>query len=287
MNKKIMLLISAIIGIMLIFPLVNAAATIESTMTTPVFFGNYSGTITVSVTGAVNITNATCHYNATGGAATSVTGNITTAAGLVNTTDVSADGTTFSTTWATSTLSDRSKNVNISCLLYNGTLELNSTVSAGNITIDNTVPTNGISIDTESISSRDNVLVTWSFTDATSGLRLYSVTITPPDTTECSIITESGTSGTDGLWDSETACAGTYTVNATVTDYAGNENNISKTFKVTLAGLSKSGSNTLSGTGTASLGQYKEWFSGLDSNTKIALIIIIGVAGYYLLKKRK
>jgi hypothetical protein len=285
MNKKVILVIPVLIGVMFLLPLISAAAPSFNLVDN----GNYTQSIsvTVSVIAAENVTNVTCYRNLTGGAQYPAQN----ASNFLGTAINSSKGQTSFTVTGTIS-SDISRKVNITCVLSNnsnsaGILALpggNATISAKNLTIDSTAPTNGLSLETESLSTRDSILIKWAYADATSGLASYTTTITSPDTQECPTITESGASGEDALVDLETYCPGTYTVTAAVTDFSGNTGDVTKTFKVSSAGNNKLGSNNLGGTTAGSLGQ-KTLPLG-TTGTNLVIIVIIGGA-IYLFAKRK
>jgi len=278
MNKKVMLLIPVLIGIMFVLPLLSAT----TILVTPATNGNYTKSLSFSLTGgnnpgqANNMTNVTCYYNASGGTAATF---------LIEMLNSSVSSTTFS---GVGTLTSETETYNITCKVYNMTT-LNSTLYASGITIDGTTPVTTLSLETENLQSRDSNLIQWTASDATSGLVSVVTTITSPDTGRCPTKTYTDTNGKYALTDDATACSGTYTVLVTATDYSGNIGTSTKTFKVSSSGLTKSGSNTLSGSQKSQFSQGQEINSNKplgETGTNIAIIIILGVAIYLFVKRK-
>lgn len=296
-NKKVMLLIPILIGVLFLLPLTGAADSTWFNMTLTDFNNVTTGTNNVSVIVRVaaiyNVSNVTCYYNTSGGAQYP-NYNLTRFNGAINT---SAGQTSFT---LTSTISTESSNLNLTCVLTNssnsdGTLALgggNNTISARGIKVDGTAPTLSIALDIKDIGVRDPILVTTTVSDSNSQIQYYYVNITTPDSSKCPTIastssttTTSSATDKDSLVDGQTACAGDYTVNLTAVDYSGNLASTSKTFTARLAGKTKTGSNTLGGTGESTLWKKGELPLG-ETGTDIAILIILGIAFYYLLKKK-
>lgn len=277
MNKKVMLIIPILIGIMFILPMLSAA-----TMTAPVTNGNYTKSlafdITVGANGVNNMTNTTCYYNSSGGA----TGTY-----LLQMLNSSASSTTFTGTAAA--LSSETRTYNVSCEIRNGTT-LNSTLYANTITIDGTNPVITLTLDKDRTTVTNTIHLDWTTSDATSGLSTVVTTVTSPNTDRCATKTYTSTTGDYALTGEDTKCEGTYTALVTATDYSGNIGTSTSTFKIDSAGSSKSGSNTgLSGTAGVPVSTGNIFGTGanggINTNTVIVLIIL-GICFYYILKKK-
>lgn len=221
--KKSLIIFSVLLAISF-FSMVVSATTLNS----PVTGGNYSGTmsISVTVTGGLpgNATNVTCLYNATGGA----TGTYLTQ--ILNT---SAGQLTFTGTPSISALSDL-RTYNFSCTVSNSTT-VNTTLYANSITVDNTAPTVTISTDQSTGYQKDYVGLNWSCTDATSGVNTKSVTLTANGDAGCTIdgtTSWSTATGSQALSGTQTQCAGLYTNTLTCADYSGNSNTATSTFNI-------------------------------------------------------
>ena len=301
MNKKVMLIIPILIGIMFVLPLIMAVSTVSMTIKD---YSNLTKSLStvVSVSGTDNVTNITCFYNATGGAQYPAL-NTTYWASAINT---SQGQSTFTLT-GTYVGSDTNKNVNITCAIFNattgGTLQLpagNGTVSAQNVTIDSANPITTLQLDIANIGTRDPILVKWSAVDSGSKLATFSINVTTPDSNRCppvnitnssdltAGVTGSTLTGQYQVLGDQNACGGTYTVTLTATDFSGNSGALTKTYRVSLSGL-KSGSNTLGGVSQSTLASNqanKNLILG-DTGTSIAIILIIGAAAYLFFKRKK
>jgi len=283
MNKKVMLLIPVLIGIMFVLPLMSAAVTLNN----PVTKGNYTD-ITFNCTklindAPINTTNVTLWYNATGG----TVGTMLASSKINN--DTTNDLSFYLSGISVSSLSDLTT-YNFSCKADNGTSQVWS-AGVGSVTIDNTSPVTTLGLDSTNIYTRDSITIQWTATDATSGLSSVVTTITSPDSSRCPTLTYTDTNGKYALSDDKTVCPGVYTVLVTATDRAGNIDTTStKTFKVTLAGLSKSGSNTLGGSSKSEFTQGSEISNnnlplGENGTNIVILILILGSLWYFFKKK--
>jgi hypothetical protein len=282
MNKKVILVIPVLIGVMFLLPLISAAL---STMTVPGTGGNYSTTLNMVINavqnGANNITNVTCNYSASGGPTTAF---------LVTILNDSAADLSFTSAVVISGLTD-GRLYNVSCNLYNSTGNVqtkNTTLYASAVTFDSTAPTNGLHIESSSLSQGNSNTITWAYTDATSGLKSYNTTIVSPDITNCPTVEETGTTGSDALIETQTDCKGVYTVTGLVTDYSGNTNNLTGTFTVTESGFAKSGTlGSVTGANIpVSTGSILGGTTGGISNKTLLIILVIGIIGYFWLKKK-
>lgn len=275
-NKNVLIALIATVLILSVVPMISA-----TTFNLPVAGGNYSTTLTINITatanGAKNMTNVTCYYNASGGTATTY---------LTQILNESVSDLDFTGTVSIAALSDATT-YNISCKVQNGTT-LNSTYSRV-ITIDNTDAVPSLSREVSDVGMYGLEKLTWSSTDATSGVYSTSVSLTSPDTSLCPTQTWTDSTKTSYIIpDQYLACPGTYTVSMTVLDYASNSATSSVTFTVNAPGamggssVGSSSSGVPAVTGVIS-GPGKN--SALDAKALfwIALVIIIV---YFLVKKK-
>ncbi len=147
-----------------------------TSMTAPVIYGNYSTlivNITVDANGANNMTNITCYYNSSGGAATEW---------LMNITNTTSYQTEFANTSISVTDFSETTTYNISCDISNGTT-LNQTISVANITIDYTAPNvSSFYTTTDNGNYSGSALVlNASVSDATAGMDSVYFNITYPN----------------------------------------------------------------------------------------------------------
>ena len=288
MNKKIMLLIPILLGIMFVMPLMSAAVAV---FTSPATNTNHTSAISVIVTyvnsTGNNITsplsaNTNFYYNSSA----SATWTAVTCGSAVIT------NTTYSCTIAITAITDR-KNFGLNVTLGNASFYNASSATVQPLAVDDTAPVVSLSLETQNMNTRDSLLIQWTSSDATIGLSNTVASITSPDSQKCALINYTDANGRYALVDEQTKCSGTYTVNVTATDYAGNTATSVSTFEASLSGLSKTGSNTLGGAGQSSFSQgseinaAKKNFLPLgESETNVAIILILGFAFYYLLKKK-
>jgi len=217
--KKTNLLIATIM-LMAMMPVVLAT----TSMSSPVDYGNYTGTMTVTVTaqdnGENNMTNVTCYYNASGGAATTY---------LTEILNTSAGQLIFTKSVSISALTD-AMIYNVSCNVYNDTT-LNSTYSAGNITFDSTDPTCDLSKKHSKPAYKGIQELTWSSSDALS-LVSTAITIDRPQTG--SDMTYTDASRTLTLLSTDTPYIGDWTTTVVATDRSGNTATCTETWKTYL-----------------------------------------------------
>ncbi len=145
-----------------------------TTMNLPVASGNYSTPLTINITvdanEANNMTNITCYYNSSGGAATSF---------LTEILNDSASDTEFANTTISTTSLNDSLTYNISCNVYNLTT-LNQTISRS-ITIDNTAPNVTFSGITNAVNNGNysgTIVINVSVNDSTIGISSVYFNIT-------------------------------------------------------------------------------------------------------------
>jgi len=279
-NKNVLIALIAVF-ILAVFPMVLAAAT---TMTTPITGGNYTTTVSVAITtdatSVVNMSNVSCYYNVTGGAV-----ELNSTYKLVEILNTTADQTSFTGSGAVTT---EGHLYNITCFIFNDTT-LNKTISVTAVTIDGTDPIPTLSQEVSTVNMYGVQKLTWSSTDATSEVESTSVTLTSPNTALCPTQTWTDSSATNYLIpDQYLACAGTYTVAMTVTDFSGNSASAtSTTFEVNAPG-SMGGSGVGVGGGGAPVtsgvisGPGGKSTSTLSWNTIFLIAILIGVIWYFV-----
>lgn len=263
--KNKLWLITTLVLMLVAVPTVMAA----TAMTVPVTGGNYTTALTITMTTdttTVNKTNMTCLYNASGGDATVLL------ASIVNT---SAGQTTFTTT--TAALSSETATYNITCSLYNLTT-INSTKYASLVTIDGTDPSESLTLGETKITAGKKNTLTWSISDALSGLSSYNVSVTSPNADTCPTQSWSTTSTTDQEV-VNTGCSGTYTVTLTATDISGNSVTDTQTFTTRSIGTAGWQDTASSATGTQNA-QDK-------SNRNIVIGIVIAIVIYALFFRKK
>lgn len=251
-----------------ILPMVFAA----TSMTAPVTNGNYTTSLTVTIgvnpNGANNMTNVTCYYNASGGAASTYFLQI------LNTT---TSQTTFT---GVGTLPSDTTTYNISCNVYNGT-SLNKTLSVAPVTIDGTAPVVSLSQYSSDVDLSGLQKLTWSSSDATSGLNTVTTTVTSPSPSTCPTQTWTTTSATDQLVPTTAlGCDGTYTALVTAVDYSGNIGTATKTFNVVAPGYKSN-----SALGSAGSQASTQANKGVD--TKVIVIAIVIIVLYFFVLKKK
>lgn len=216
-KKDFLIVISAIIFIgFLVFVL---AAT---TMNLPVTKGNYSTTLTINISvdanGANNMTNVTCYYNASGGAATVF---------LTQILNESVSDLDFTNSTINISAFTDATTYNLSCSIRNGTY-LNQTISRI-ITIDNAVPVSlaaNISLPAGDYYNYSGIIIlNITPSDATSGVASVVFNITNSSGVQNATVTASlSGSSWNGSFNTATVPDGLYNITAYVTDYAGNSN---------------------------------------------------------------
>lgn len=262
-QMKLLTLVVALFGVLLILPLTSAAVA----WVTPAANANLSTSVAVNVS-FVNVTditdpvsaNTTFYWNGSGSWVA-----------------VSKNGLTCTATHcnATLTLTGLTDLANgyLNVTLGNNTQILSGTTRV--VTVDNTDPTGTLTLLKPSIGTNDVQEVTWTSSDATSGVQTVSLTVTSPNTDSCATQSSSSTSGTMQLVGSaQTGCTGTYTTALTITDYASNEYSTSQTFDISAPGL-KNGVNTMAPAETK------------KGNSSVIWIILIVIAVIYFANKKK
>lgn len=273
MHKK--LILATIAMFVLVLPVIMAA----TTLTTPVSYGNYTKSLTVTVTvdanGGNNMTNVSCYYNASGGPTTN---NATYRLfnDILNTTSYQ---TVFT---GTASLTTEGRIYNVSCLVQNRT-SLNTTLSSNNVTIDGTNPTVSLALYRPSADVNGLQKLTWTSSDALSLLLSTSVGVDAPGSCPTQNFTSS--SGTDQVIQSTTmACDGTYTVTVTGTDYSGNAGTTSSTFSAYTPGKRAAGTQTSTSSSSTSTTNVAPSSGGISTGL-IVILVIIGII-YFATKKR-
>lgn len=260
MKTKQNLLIATILvfTMLAVLPIMLAA----TTMSNPVAGGNYSDDLTTTVTvdpnGAFNMTNVTCYYNATGGAATTF---------LVEMTNSTPQDLVFENTADISSF-DETMTYNISCNIYNGTT-LNQTISVAAITFDHTDPLCSLNRLHRTIAYKGTQKITWTSSDALS-LVSTAVSIDRPEDGSTMSYTDANKVLT--LTSQDTKYIGDWTVTITGTDRASNTCTDSVDFK-------------------SYLGDGEIWEAGepapkKDTGKTLLLIAIVGIVVYFIFKKK-
>lgn len=227
MNKTIQFTIFSVILLStMLFLSSNVLA--ATTLVSPTAI-NYSSTMTLNCTTAINSSstsyNVTFFYNKSGGA---------TGTKLITITNTSADQNTFTSVNYNIASLDDTNTYNFTCYADNGT---NQQYSAGTsrITIDDTDSVISISTDVSRNYQTKPVILTWSCTDAVSGVTSTTIALTAVGDLGCEIAgttSWSTATGTQTLSTTQTQCAGPYTATITCTDYSGNSDSDTATFNI-------------------------------------------------------
>lgn len=257
MKNKFLVILPILVATILAATFVFGA----TTMSSPVAGGNYTGTVSISITadanGADNMTNVTCYYNSSGGAATVY---------LTQILNDSASDLVFtgspSITALTETLS-----YNVSCQIRNSTT-LNKTISVAGITFDSTSPTISLfDVKQRSINPNGLIEARCSYADAVglAGTGSSFTYLNPAGTSNS--LTADG--NYQSVKDSSTSQEGNYVFTCYAIDRAGNTVTDSET--TTDTGFTITVSDQTAAT----------------RNNRLILFIIIGIGAYLLLKKDK
>lgn len=264
----------AYFGIMSLFLMLFVLSCVSATISfnTPTAGSNQSSAIAVKVyfVNGTDFTdptaaNTTLYYNTTTTAWTSVDASCTSWA---------QNGSQVTCTLAITAIPD-AKNVRLNMTLGNGTDILGGIVSSA-FTVDDTNPVVSVAVSETRISQRRLNTITWSATDATSGISSTSVTVVSPDTVACPTLTYTTATGTQTISEEKTACNGDYTVTLTTTDYAGNSNTASTTFKVTTPDGKFIGEKSLQPIGEEDTG-----------SKKLFAVIAIAIIAYFVFIRKK
>jgi len=225
--RKINILITTILlASILLLPMVLAA----TTLTSPVTSGNYSGTMTLTATTLINDSNTaynvTFYYNASGGA---------TATKLVTVTNTSAAQNTFtSASYSITGLTD-GMTYNFSAYADNGTDQQWST-GVGLITIDNTKPTCTLKKIYNNPEYKGLQELIWTSSDALSLVSTVT-TIDRPQSGSDMVYTDANRDLT--LLSTDTNFVGEWTATTVATDRAGNTETCTSTWKTDSGGYSE------------------------------------------------
>jgi len=257
-QNKILLATILAMFVLAVVPMMSAANTMDS----PVTGGNYTGTLNISVSvdtnGADNMTNVSCHYNATGGPATTFLAEIL---------NDSHSDLIFENASIVITGLTELATYNISCQIRNLTT-LNATVSKATITIDSTDPLCSLVRLSDTIEWKDTQLITWTNTDA---VELVSTLVTIDRPEDGADLTDTDANDARTLTSQETKYVGDWTVTLLGTDRPGNTCTETVTFKSTY-------------------GDGEIWEAGepsVDKGKNLLLLIILGVVLWVIFGKKK
>lgn len=263
MENKLFLATMLVIATMfLVVPMISAAglsATWQSKGATGLNYSNLTGSFTYNCTvSAKAVTNVTIYANST--------------AGVMNPLQSFANTSANQAAWTgtvTITGADDGSNQNLSCYVRNATASAYSNEKgAWHVTLDSTDPTCSILLEHATIPYKGNQIITTASADAV--LRKTTVvTIDGPG--KQTTITDTSASRAIELGSNDTKYTGTWTVDMTVTDTAGNTCTDSATFKSYLA----DGDEEDVATPTAN-----------DNGKKLLIVLVlIGVIWYFARKK--
>lgn len=272
MNKFILTIL--VLSMFLVTPMVMAAVNISGVTT----LNNYT-TVTFACAKLVadapqNATLAYIYYNASGGPVSATATKLGSAVA-----NDSRDDLYFTGFSDVSGLTD-GLTYNFTCVIGNATNNATA-IAVSSVGIDNTAPTKTLSWDKPSVVMGSPQEISWTTSDATSGISSVSVTITSENTDLCPTTTYTDEDFTAKQF-LDTDCDGTYTVLLTATDTAGNIATEEETFDVLVPGASIAGglgSDLASGIGKTT--------DTKGNNTQaIVLVVVIVIVIYFLIRKK-
>ena len=259
-QNKLFITIFLAMFVLAVIPMVSAATTLTNT----VAGGNYSDslitTVTVDPNTADNMTNVTCYYNKSGGAATTF---------LVEMLNSTPDDLVFQNTTVISGF-DETMTYNISCNVYTETgadSTLNLTISVAGITFDHTDPLCSLIRQSRTIAWKDTQLITWTSSDA---LSLVSTAVYVDRPEEGSTMSYTDTNRVLTLLSQDTKYLGDWTVNITGTDRPGNTCTAEVTFKTYMP--------------DGEIWEPTE--PKKDTGKTLLLLAIVGIVAYFIFKKK-
>lgn len=262
MKKNLKLFLALVLTALAVLPLVSAITSVN--LTSPVQYGNYSGTMSVTAQSTLNHTygyNVSIYCNKSGGEV-----DVKRAGDLVATIwNATVAGFNFATTVNIASYTDGLAIYNCSAYADNSTDQAWSAAKRY-ITIDNTAPVCSATVANGRIPIQSTVNPTWSVTDALS-LLSNNENITGPTGFTTLTYTEATKTFTQML-----GLPGTYTINVLGEDTAGNKCTASREVIVYQQG----GSSTIP---SGALGGTKNY----------TVFIVLGIAGLviYLITKKK
>lgn len=274
MQKKEGMLLVLALCLLSTMPFIFATTTLN----VPVTGYNYTAITFNCTTDVPNPLNISIYYNSTAGKTGAFLGKIS---------NTSAAQKDFTSSISIEALSD-TLTYNMTCYADNGTAQEYS-VAVSKIGIDNTKPALSLSASTTSLDLNGLLKLTWSVSDATSGLASNSLTLTSPNSETCPTQTYTATSATEQTVDATAlGCPGTYTATLTATDKAGNTDTTTQSITLN-AGGSLGGMGTSAGSGVSVETGVISGPGGkakLDSQTIAIIVIIILVVYFGLIKKK-
>lgn len=277
MTKNKLMIVAFVLSL-LVIPMIFAAGT--ATLNTPVTRTNYTTltwNCTSTVTSAATKYNVTIFYNATGGAASNAATKL--GSTVWNTT---GSNTEFTASPSIESLSDL-LTYNFTCYADNGTDKVYST-GIKSVGIDNTEPVTTLIVKSPTMSTSRTQELTWTSSDATSGLTSTTVTVAKPSSSCASESWTTAAGTSQQVVDS--SCDGTYTVTLTATDTAGNVKTSTATYKATYPGAKRGGASTLSsGIGNIGSGIGSQGI-GSDNGTVVVVAIAL-ICLLWLYNRRK
>ena len=258
-QKLFLTTIFSIVAMLAILPGVMAITTIDS----PVTYSNHTTTLNISVSVDMNdmdnMTNVTCYYNLSGGAATTF---------LVEITNSTPKDLVFENSAVSITSLTDATTYNISCQVRNLTT-LNTTVSNASIMLDSTSPLCSINGDHNNIPWKGIIEITWTSSDAIERVSTAVDIDGPQDQTTVSY---TDANKVLDLLSQDTKYVGDWTTNMTVTDRAGNTCTASYTFKSYLP--------SIDGVAPVTPAEPR------DKKGILLLLGIVGVVAYFIFKKK-
>jgi len=222
MEKNQRLLTIVLLGFVMLalaVPLMSAA-TISPVLYAPVNYTNHTGTVTYNCTNTdFDVMNVTIYANSTAGTMTKLGSTVS---------NTSADQVVWEGSVAITSAND-GINYNISCYMDNGTDQVYSTeIAATQIMLDTTAPKCNVSVLHPTIAYKGNQLITYYSSDA---IERASTSLVIDGPGKYTTVTATGANGPLEFGSNDTKYVGSWALDLTVTDRAGNTCTDSVTFK--------------------------------------------------------
>lgn len=276
MQKKEKIMVLMALCLLSIIPFMSATVTLVKPVT------GYNATSTIifncTQTDLQYVKNASLAYNATGGLAGSILST------SIVTNDTLNDTYFYSASASVASLAD-AQNYNVSCRVCNDSDCAYSV--ARNITIDNTNPALTLTSSVSELELNGLLKLTWSVSDATSGLSSSSLNLTSPNSGLCPMQNWSATSGSDVTIDPTTlTCPGTWTLSLVGTDYSGNTNTATQSIILDVGRSAAASSAASSASVSAESGYLTGNAKGNLDTRNVAIFVAIVLIAYLIIKNK-
>ena len=222
MEKNQRLLTIALFGIamfVIVAPFMSAA-TISPVLYAPVNYTNHTGTVTYNCTNTdFDVMNISIYANSSAGTMTKLGSTVS---------NTSADQVVWEGSVAITSTNDGT-GYNISCMMDNGTDQVYSTeIASTDIMLDSTDPVCNVSVLHPTIAYKGNQLITYYSSDA---IERASTSLVIDGPGKYTTVTATGANGPLEFGSNDTKYVGSWSLDLTVTDRAGNTCTDSATFK--------------------------------------------------------